>query len=238
MNYISSPYLNNKTHIKYNIRSFVCRYRSLTKKQKFALNNFWSCIGVEFQRQSLNLTTLFHRKAFTVLEIGFGNGISLVAMAQQYPEKNFLGIEVYLPGVSRCLAAIRQANITNLRIIHHDAIEVLEEMISMQSLDMVQLFFPDPWHKTKHHKRRILQEVFAQQIKDKLKIGGCFHTATDSKNYAQHILTIMNSIPGYKNLSLDNTYVPRSNTRPLTKFELLGQNLGHGHWELMFQRIL
>lgn len=219
------------------IRSFVCRQRRLTKKQQFVMDNYWPMIGVNFQYHALDLISLFGREVPTVLEIGFGTGLSLVTMAEQHPEKNFLGIEVYYRGIAACLAAAYQANITNLRVMHHDAIEVLEKMIPRQSLDMVQLFFPDPWPKTRHHKRRIVQTIFARQIKSKLKLGGFFHIATDWDKYAEHILEVINNIPGYKNMSLYNTYIPRPDSRPVTKFELLGQTLGHANWDLLFQRV-
>lgn len=237
MNDVVSPEFDENGRVMRRIRSFVRRQGRLTKGQQFALDNFWPVMGVDFQPQPLDLVALFGRDAPTVLEIGFGMGASLVTMAQQHPEKNFLGIEVHSPGVGACLAAAHEAGITNLRVMCHDAIEVLEEMIPENSLAMVQLFFPDPWHKARHHKRRIVQAPFAQQIKSKLKIGGVFHMATDWENYAEHMLEVMNSAPGYKNLSSDNTYVPRPDSRPLTKFELRGQRLGHGNWDLMFERV-
>ncbi|MCG7390054.1 MULTISPECIES: tRNA (guanosine(46)-N7)-methyltransferase TrmB [Pantoea] len=219
------------------IRSFVRRQGRLTKGQQLALDQYWPEMGVEFQPEPLDLTQLFGRDAPVVLEIGFGMGASLVTMAQNNPQQNFLGIEVHAPGVGACLASAKEANVENLRVMCHDAVEVLEKMIPDNSLRMVQLFFPDPWHKARHNKRRIVQVPFAELVMRKLKLGGVFHMATDWEAYAEHMLEVMNSIDGYKNLSETQDYVPRPETRPLTKFEQRGQRLGHGVWDLMFERV-
>ncbi len=219
------------------IRSFVRRQGRLTKGQQLALDNFWPEMGVEYQSQPLDLAQLFGREAPVVLEIGFGMGASLVTMAQNNPQQNFLGLEVHAPGVGACLASAKEANVENLRVMCHDAIEVLENMIPDNSLRMVQLFFPDPWHKARHNKRRIVQVPFAEQVMRKLKLGGVFHMATDWEDYAKHMLEVMSSIDGYKNLSESQDYVPRPETRPLTKFEQRGHRLGHGVWDLMFERV-
>lgn len=236
-NDVISPEFDENGRVMRRIRSFVRRQGRLTKGQQQALDTLWPVMGVEFAPQLLDLNTLFGREAPTVLEIGFGMGASLVTMAAQHPEQNFFGIEVHSPGVGACLAAAQEAGVTNLRVMCHDAVEVLEKMIPPASLAMVQLFFPDPWHKARHHKRRIVQPPFAGLVQSKLRIGGVFHMATDWENYAEHMLEVMNNVAGYKNLSGDNTYVPRPDSRPLTKFELRGQRLGHGNWDLMFERI-
>lgn len=219
------------------IRSFVRRQGRLTKGQQHALDNYWPVMGVEFSEQPLDLPALFGREAPTTLEIGFGMGASLVAMALARPEQNFLGIEVHSPGVGACLASAQEAGIGNLRVMCHDAVEVLHKMIPDNSLTMVQLFFPDPWHKARHKKRRIVQPPFAGFIKSKLKPGGVFHMATDWEPYAQHMLEVMSSIDGYTNLSKNNDYVPRPESRPVTKFEQRGHRLGHDVWDLMFERV-
>ena len=219
------------------IRSFVRRQGRLTKGQQLALDQYWPEMGVEFQPEPLDLSQLFGRDAPVVLEIGFGMGASLVTMAQTNPQQNFLGIEVHAPGVGACLASAKEANVENLRVMCHDAVEVLEKMIPDNSLRMVQLFFPDPWHKARHNKRRIVQTPFAELVMRKLKLGGVFHMATDWEAYAEHMLEVMNGIDGYKNQSETQDYVPRPETRPLTKFEQRGQRLGHGVWDLMFERI-
>ncbi|MCC5824858.1 tRNA (guanosine(46)-N7)-methyltransferase TrmB [Alkalimonas sp.] len=218
------------------IRSFVLREGRLTKAQKLALEQHWPAMGVEFKPELLDLATLFGRKADTVLEIGFGMGKSLVQMAAAAPEKNFIGIEVHRPGVGACLADAAAAGISNLRVFQHDAVEVLAQMIPDNSLTTIQLFFPDPWPKKKHHKRRIVQADFVQQLRSKLAIGGVFHMATDWQHYAEHMLEVMQAAEGFSNLSASNDYVERPTHRPVTKFELRGKKLGHGVWDLMFKR--
>ena len=219
------------------IRSFVRRQGRLTKGQQLALDQYWPVMGVEYQPAPLDMTALFGRDAPLVLEIGFGMGASLVTMAQNNPQQNFLGIEVHAPGVGACLASAKEAGVENLRVMCHDAVEVLEHMIPDNSLRMVQLFFPDPWHKARHNKRRIVQAPFAELVQRKLKLGGVFHIATDWEDYATHMLEVMNSVAGYVNQSATQDYVPRPETRPLTKFEQRGQRLGHGVWDLMFERV-
>ena len=219
------------------IRSFVRRQVRLTKGQQQALDTLWPVMGVEYQPTPVDLPALFGREAPVTLEIGFGMGASLVTMAQNTPHQDFLGIEVHAPGVGACLAAAKEADLQNLRVMCHDAVEVLEKMIPDNSLRMVQLFFPDPWHKARHNKRRIVQVPFAELVMRKLKLGGVFHMATDWEAYAEHMLEVMNSIDGYRNQSEQQNYVPRPETRPLTKFEQRGQRLGHGVWDLMFERV-
>ena len=162
-------------------------------------------------------------------------GKSLVEMAAAAPEKNFIGIEVHRPGVGACLSSAQDAGITNLRLFCHDAVEVLGQMIPDQSIDTLQLFFPDPWHKARHHKRRIVQPAFVQMLRPKLKIGGVFHMATDWENYAEHMLEVMNAAEGFVN-TVEGDYAPRPDSRPLTKFEQRGHRLGHGVWDLLFAR--
>ncbi len=219
------------------IRSFVRRQGRLTKGQEVALASYWSVLGVEYQSAPLDLVTLFGRDMPVVLEIGFGMGASLVTMASLNPQKNFLGIEVHAPGVGACLSTANEVGVENLRVMRHDALEVLENMIPDNTLSMVQLFFPDPWHKARHNKRRIVQVPFVELVQRKLKPGGVFHMATDWEAYAEHMLTVMNSVDGYKNLSPGVDYVARPASRPVTKFEQRGQRLGHGVWDLMFERV-
>ncbi|MER2472671.1 tRNA (guanosine(46)-N7)-methyltransferase TrmB [Photorhabdus laumondii] len=237
INNVISPEFDENGRALRRVRSFVRRQGRLTNRQQQALDNLWPKIGVEYQAEKLELGTLFGREAPVVLEIGFGMGASLVTMASQNPEKDFLGIEVHVPGVGACLASAEDENIGNLRVMCHDAIEVLENMIPDNRLEMVQLFFPDPWHKARHNKRRIVQPPFAELIKSKLKVGGVFHMATDWQPYAEHMLEVMNGVDNYLNLSENGDYVPRPSSRPITKFELRGQRLGHGVWDIMFKRI-
>ncbi|OCA53791.1 tRNA (guanosine(46)-N7)-methyltransferase TrmB [Photorhabdus namnaonensis] len=237
INNVISPEFDENGRALRRVRSFVRRQGRLTNRQQQALDNLWPKIGVEYQAEKLELAALFGREAPVVLEIGFGMGASLVTMASQNPEKDFLGIEVHAPGVGACLASAESENISNLRVMCHDAIEVLENMIPDNSLEMVQLFFPDPWHKARHNKRRIVQPPFVELIRSKLKVGGVFHMATDWQPYAEHMLEVMNGVDNYLNLSGNGDYVARPSSRPITKFELRGQRLGHGVWDIMFKRI-
>lgn len=236
-NDVISPEFNEEGRALRRIRSFVRRQGRLTKGQQYALENYWPVMGVEYQSAPIDLTVLFDSAAPITLEIGFGMGSSLVAMAQAFPGHNFLGIEVHSPGVGACLSTAHEAGVKNLRVMCHDALEVLVNMIPDNSLGMVQLFFPDPWHKARHNKRRIVQVPFAELVKSKLKLGGVFHMATDWEPYAQHMLEVMSTLDGYQNLSKSNDYIPRPDSRPLTKFEQRGHRLGHGVWDLMFERI-
>ncbi|GLW36568.1 tRNA (guanine-N(7)-)-methyltransferase [Pectobacterium carotovorum subsp. carotovorum] len=237
INNVISPEFDENGRPMRRIRSFVRRQGRLTNGQQLALDNYWPVMGVEYQTEQVDFNALFGRDAPVVLEIGFGMGASLVTMAAQHPEQNFLGIEVHLPGVGACLASAQEAGISNLRVMCHDAVDVLMNMIPDGSLSMVQLFFPDPWHKARHNKRRIVQVPFVQLVQSKLKVGGVFHMATDWEPYAQHMLKVMTSVAEYRNLSDNNEYVERPESRPLTKFEARGQRLGHGVWDLMFERI-
>jgi tRNA (guanine-N7-)-methyltransferase len=172
-----------------------------------------------------------------VLEIGFGMGDSLLQMARQMPEKNYIGIEVHRPGVGRLLNNARTEGLTNIRVYAEDAVEVLAQCIPDGSLDCLQLFFPDPWHKKKHNKRRILQPAFAQTVRSKLKIGGQFHMATDWENYAEQMMEVMSVAEGYRNSAGAGEFSPQPDFRPVTKFQNRGEKLGHGVWDLIFERI-
>lgn len=219
------------------VRSFVKREGRLTKGQAAALEKCWPTMGLEHQQGLLDFSSLFGNDNDVVLEIGFGMGKSLVEMAKNDPNSNFIGIEVHRPGVGACLMDADAEGLTNLRVFEHDAVEVLADCIKDESLAKVQLFFPDPWHKKRHHKRRIVQPEFVENLRGKLKIGGVFHMATDWENYAEHMLEVMQQSEHFKNQSATNDYVPRPDSRPLTKFEQRGHRLGHGVWDLMFERV-
>lgn len=219
------------------VRSFVRRQGRLTNCQENALKKLWPTLGVEYQASALDLNKLFGNNGPVTLEIGFGMGNSLVTMAAQNPAQNFLGIEVHLPGVGACLNLADEAELQNLRVMCHDAIEVLEHMIPENSLAMVQLFFPDPWHKARHNKRRIVQTPFLDLIYRKLQKGGVFHMATDWEPYAQWSLELLEQHANFSNLSQSGDYVERPATRPVTKFETRGTQLGHGVWDLMFKTL-
>lgn len=219
------------------IQSFVKREGRLTKGQQKAIEKNWPIMGLTHQGGRLDVNQVFAREAPLVLEIGFGMGKSLVEMANNEPDKDFIGIEVHRPGVGACLAEAEEQGVTNLRVYEHDAVEILSNCIPDNSLSRLQLFFPDPWHKKRHHKRRIVQPEFVEKLRSKLAIGGVFHMATDWENYGEYMLEIMSVAPGYKNLSTSDDYVPRPEQRPLTKFEQRGHRLGHGVWDLMFERV-
>jgi len=218
------------------VRSFVKREGRLTKGQAKALEDNWPTMGLNHQDGLLDFTKVFGNDNPVVLEIGFGMGKSLVEMANNAPDTNFIGIEVHRPGVGACLMDASEAGVTNLRVYEHDAVEVLADCIADSSLAKLQLFFPDPWHKKRHHKRRIVQPEFVENLRSKLKIGGVFHMATDWENYAEHMLEVMTAAEKFKNQSETNDYMPRPDDRPLTKFEQRGHRLGHGVWDLMFER--
>jgi tRNA (guanine-N7-)-methyltransferase len=218
------------------IKSFVKREGRLTKAQGKAMQDNWPAMGLSINDGLLDLDQVFQRRAKRVLEIGFGMGKSLVEMAQNAPNTDFIGIEVHRPGVGACLASAEQANITNLRVFEHDAVEILDKCIGNESLDRLQLFFPDPWHKTRHNKRRIVQDEFVQTVRSKLKIGGQFHMATDWEPYSVHMLEVMQQAQGFENTSTEQAFVPRPDYRPITKFEVRGQKLGHGVWDIIFKR--
>lgn len=219
------------------IQSFVKREGRLTGGQAKAIEQHWPAMGLEHQNGLLDMAEVFGRVAPIVLEIGFGMGKSLVEMAKNEPDKDFIGIEVHTPGVGACLSDAAEQGVTNLRVYDHDAVAILADCIADNSLARMQLFFPDPWHKKRHHKRRIVQPEFVQKLRNKLALGGVFHMATDWENYAEHMLEVMSQAPGFNNLSSSGDYVPRPEQRPLTKFEQRGHRLGHGVWDLMFEKV-
>ena len=219
------------------IRSYVLRQGRLTPGQQNALSQHWSRYGVDFSATPLELDTLFGRTEPVTLEIGFGDGASLLEQAMQHPERDFLGIEVHRPGVGRLLSRCHEAGLKNLRVINHDAVEVLQQQIADHSLDCVQLFFPDPWHKKRHHKRRIVQAEFVALVLRKLSSGGQFHLATDWQAYAEHMLEVLEAAPGFRNISGKYQYTHNTGRRPQTKFEQRGQRLGHGVYDLLYEKI-
>ena len=218
------------------IRSFVRREGRLTKGQQKALDTLGPKYMLEFDGQPQDLDAVFGRQAPRYLEIGFGDGLALAEMAAARSDVDFIGIEVHRPGVGSLLQRVEQLALTNVRVICADVVEVLKTMLADASLDKVLLFFPDPWHKKRHHKRRLIQADFVRLVRDKLKPGGIFHMATDWQDYAMHMLAVMKSARGFINTSSDDTFVMRPAYRPLTKFEARGKRLGHGVWDLVFER--
>lgn len=223
--------VDEKTPYLRRIRSFVKREGRFTNAQKRAFEELWPVYGVDNDDAPIECGDS------CVLEIGFGNGATLAEMALAEPGMNFIGIEVHRPGVGNLLRLVKEHNLQNLRIVCDDAVDVLTKRIRDTSLDRLQLFFPDPWPKKKHHKRRIVQPDFVQLVRSKLKTGGVFHMATDWQDYAEHMLEVMQAAEGFENLSETNDYVPRPDSRPLSKFEQRGHRLGHDVWDLMYRKI-
>jgi len=220
---------------KRSIRSFVKRTGRLTAGQQQALQQLWPVYGVEFDPAcALDLPALFPGHNNFTLEIGFGNGDSLVEMAANDPSTAYLGIEVHEPGVGHCLHRLHQRGLKNLRVMRRDALDVMQYMLPDRSLHRVLLFFPDPWHKKKHHKRRIVNPEFRELVSRRLKPGGILHLATDWQDYAEHMAREMLGDPRFVNLGDAGGYHPRPGWRPETRFEQRGQRLGHGVWDLLF----
>ena len=218
------------------IRSFVRREGRLTAGQQKALDDLWPRFGLSADVE-LNPAHTFGRSAPLTLEIGFGNGGSLARMAADDPQSDFIGIEVHRPGVGHLLIELDRLALDNVRVYCHDAVEVLDRCIPDACLNRVLLFFPDPWPKRKHHKRRILQPAFVDRIARKLKTGGRFHMATDWEPYAEHMLKVMQSTTDFVNCSNAGDYSERPGYRPVTRFERRGQRLGHGVRDLVYQRV-
>jgi tRNA (guanine-N7-)-methyltransferase len=219
------------------IRSFVRRQGRMTTSQYKALETLWSQYGLSIDGGMQSFETLFQNDHATILEIGFGNGKTLYDMAEKAPLCNFIGIEVHLPGVGALLQRIDEGGINNLKLYQEDALEVLRQCIPDSSLSRVQLYFPDPWPKARHHKRRIVQPAFIDLIHQKLKLGGIFHAATDWENYAEHMLTTLEHAEGFENTAGKNQFSPKPDYRLDTKFELRGKKLGHGVWDLIYRCI-
>ncbi|WP_339514123.1 tRNA (guanosine(46)-N7)-methyltransferase TrmB [Pseudomonas sp. RL_15y_Pfl2_60] len=218
------------------IKSFVMRAGRMTEGQQRGLDQGLSKFGLKLEDGPQDFDAVFGRQAPRTFEIGFGMGHSLLEMAAAAPEHDFIGVEVHRPGVGALLNGLLTQNLSNVRVYSCDALEVLRNCVADNSLDRLMLFFPDPWHKARHHKRRIVQLEFAELVRQKLKVGGVLHMATDWQPYAEYMLEVMSAAPGYQNLAADGQYVPRPAERPITKFERRGERLGHGVWDLKFER--
>ena len=218
------------------IRSFVRREGRLTVGQQRALQALWPRYGLSADAP-LDLAAVFGRSAPCTLEIGFGNGDALATMAGQRPDDDFIGIEVHRPGVGRLLQQLDEQELTNVRVMREDAVQILNTCFPDNSLDRLLLFFPDPWHKKRHHKRRIIQPDFVELLSRKIRPGGHLHMATDWEDYAQHMLEVMGESAAFRNCAGSGNYSPRPDYRPVTKFERRGQRLGHGVWDLLYERI-
>jgi tRNA (guanine-N7-)-methyltransferase len=214
----------------------VLREGRLTEGQARAFERLWQRYGIDFTGGPLDLPALYGNEWAVWLEIGFGNGEALASLAARHPERNFLGIEVHRPGVGRLLLRLEAADLTNVRILRHDAVEVLRDGLAPGALAGAYLFFPDPWHKTRHHKRRIVQPAFVALLARAMRPGGVFHAATDWEDYAEQIMRVLSACPDFENTAGPGCYAPRPDDRPLTHFEQRGQRLGHGVWDLLFRR--
>jgi len=219
------------------VRSFVVRAGRMTAAQERAWTELWPRFGVETGDVPLDLAVIFGRHAPLTLEIGFGNGESLVALAAAHPGRDYLGIEVHRPGVGHLMLRAEELGLTNVRAVCRDAVEVLQQCIPPGSLDEVLLYFPDPWPKKRHHKRRIVQPAFVALVASRLREGGTFRMATDWQPYSEHMLEVASGCTLLRNASTDGGFAPRPDSRPLTRFELRGQRLGHGVWDLAFTRL-
>lgn len=215
----------------------MLRTGRMTAGQQLAYDTGWQRWGLHHKDDLLNPDRSFGRSGPLVLEIGFGMGHSLLAMAKAAPDTNFIGIEVHTPGVGKLIQGMEEQDVDNLRIYRHDAVEVLRDCIPAGSLDTVQIFFPDPWHKRRHNKRRLIQPAFVKHLATRLKPGGLLHLATDWEDYALQMMTVLSSAEAYTNCHGEGQYALRPDHRPLTKFEKRGERLGHGVWDLIFTRV-
>ncbi len=216
------------------IRSYVLRAGRVGSGQARALAELGPRFVVPWRAEPLDLATVFGRRAPLILEIGFGMGEGLAETAAAHSENDYLGVEVHTPGVGALLKQIGERNLANVRIVQHDAVDVLTHMLAPASLAGVHIFFPDPWHKKRHHKRRLIQPPLVSLLASRLAPGGYIHLATDWQDYAEQMLAVLGAEPLLENTVAD--YAPRPATRPLTKFEQRGLRLGHGVWDLVFRR--
>ncbi|HKQ82757.1 MAG TPA: tRNA (guanosine(46)-N7)-methyltransferase TrmB [Steroidobacteraceae bacterium] len=218
------------------VRSFVLRAGRLTHAQERALEVLWPLYGIELSAAPLDLDAIFQRHAPRVLEIGFGAGEALLAFASTHPEYDCIGIEVHPPGVGHLLLGVERERLANVRVIAHDAVEVLAQALAPQSIDLIHIFFPDPWPKKRHHKRRLIQPAFVRLLERVLSRHGEIRLATDWEHYALQMRDVFESDASFTNVHGANTFAPRADVRPLTRFEQRGQRLGHGVWDLHYRR--
>ncbi|HXN16562.1 MAG TPA: tRNA (guanosine(46)-N7)-methyltransferase TrmB [Usitatibacter sp.] len=217
------------------IRSYVLRQGRFSPGQQRAYAELLPRFGIDYRSALLNFQEIFGRVAPVVVEIGFGMGETTARIAAEHPGNDYLAIEVHAPGVGSLLRQLDVGGIGNVRVIRHDAVEVLRDMVPAASLAAIHLFFPDPWPKKRHHKRRLIQAEFAALAAERLEPGGFLHVATDWREYAQHALQVLSHTPALRNTATD--YAPRPESRPETKFERRGRRLGHDVWDLVFTKV-
>lgn len=219
------------------IRSFVERKGRISPIFKALLDELWPKYSLPLTDNKLDFKQIFGRHAPITLEIGFGDGRSLLAQARANPKRDFIGIEVYKSGIAKLLVGMHEHKLSNIRVFCADALEVLTHCIPDNSIEQIQLFFPDPWPKARHHKRRIVQPAFVQLLATKVRENGTLHMATDWEDYATHMLEVMDSQPEWRNSAGSGNYAIRPDSRPLTKFEQRGHRLGYGTWDLVYLRM-
>lgn len=217
------------------IKSFVRREGRMTVRQSKALETLWTEYGVDADGP-FDFDALFGRTAPLVVEIGFGNGKSLLEMVQRFPERNYLGIEVYRAGVGGLIADLQEVGATNCRVICDDAVEVLSRCVADNTIDTFQIYFPDPWHKKRHHKRRLIQTPFVKLLHQKLKPGGKIHLATDWEEYAEQMMAVFSDLDEFENIAGKGNYYTEETERGSTRFQRRGERLGHGVWDLQFKK--
>ena len=220
----------------YRIKSFVIRAGRMTESQQKGWSSVFPEHGFTLSERRFDWDRSFAMAGRRVLEIGFGMGDSLVAMADQNPQDRYLGIEVHRPGVGKLLSEVDKRGIKNLKVFAEDAVQVLEEAIPEESIDLLQIFFPDPWHKKRHHKRRLIQPDFVELLVSRLSAAGHLHLATDWQPYAEHMMEVLSANALLLNTAGQNNYIVRPESRPETKFERRGHRLGHGVWDLLFEK--
>lgn len=223
-------------HIGKRIKSFVIRAGRMTESQQKGWTTGFPLHGFQLSDKNFDWDQSFDATGRRILEIGFGMGDSLVAMADQNPDDRYLGVEVHTPGVGKLLSEVDKRGINNLKVFAEDAVQVLEDAIPPYSIDLLQIFFPDPWHKKRHHKRRLIQPDFVELIVSRLSNSGRLHLATDWQPYAEHMMEVLSANPALVNTAGAGNYIPRPDSRPETKFERRGHRLGHGTWDLMFEK--
>jgi tRNA (guanine-N7-)-methyltransferase len=229
---------NIEDKTKLPIRSFVIRSGRMTEAQRTGLDSHLEQWGLTLSEEIIDYAKAFNNQNPLIMEIGFGMGDSLATMAENDPDQNFIGVEVHSPGIGRLLSLVENQSIKNIRVFNDDAVKVLKQCTAEHSLSRLNLYFPDPWHKTKHHKRRLVQHDFLALIHSRLSEGGLFHFATDWQPYADYVVKLMSQQSLFENVAGDDLFVdPQDYGRPETKFERRGQRLGHGVWDMVFRAL-